>query len=105
MKSFAEYTLRKELPAAMFYLNYGKPVDMGILDSNLEKLLEKKLFILYKKTYPNADYEHIRQAYDAVTELWSYAGKAVAENMGFRYPEEDEKNMLEFIQQLRRQAR
>ncbi len=122
LKTFAEYTLRKELPAAMFYLNtavrdllnrmlrwfiyldYGKPVDMGILDSNLEKLLDEKLFILYKKTYPDADYEHIRQAYDAVTELWSYAGKAVAENRGFRYPEEDEKNMLEFIRQLRKQA-
>ena len=119
LKTFAEYTLRKELPAAMFYLNTavrdllnrmlrwfiylsnGKPVDPGILDCNLEKLLEKKLFSLYKKTYPDADYEHIRQAYDAVTELWSYTGKAVAENMGFSYPEEDEKNMLEFIHKLR----
>lgn len=119
LKTFSEYTLRKELPSSMFYLNVAvrdllnrmlrwfiylsnaKPVDLGVLDSNFEKLLEEKLFLLYKKTYPDADYEHIWQAYDAVTELWSYTGKAVAENMGFSYPEEDEKNMLEFIQKLR----
>ena len=77
MKTFAEYTLRKELPSAMFYLNIavrdllnqmirwhlflreGSPVDMGILDCNMEKLLEEELFLLYKKTYPPADYEKI----------------------------------------------
>ncbi len=119
MKTFAEYTLRKELPAAMFYLNVavrdllnrmlrwfiylsnGRPVDLGILDSNFEKLLDKKLFLLYKKTYPDADYEHIWQAYDAVTELWSCIGKSVAENMGFSYPEDEGKNMLEFVQKLK----
>jgi aminoglycoside 6-adenylyltransferase len=119
LKTFAEYTLRKELPAAMFYLNSairdllnrmlrwfiyltnGKPVDMGILDSNFKKLLEEKIFLLYKKTYPDADYEHIWQAYDAVTELWSCVGKAIAEKLDFCYPEDDERNMLEFIQKLR----
>lgn len=85
------------------YLKNGKHVDMGILDSNLEKLLDEKLFLLYKKTYPDADYEHIWQAYDAVTELWSYVGKVIAENRGFRYPEDTEKNMLDFIQRLRNQ--
>ena len=115
LKTFVEYTLRKELPSAMFYLNVavrdllnrmiswyiylraGTPVDLGILNSNFEKHLEKDLFQLYKKTYPDADYEHIRQAYFAVTELWSRTGKAVAEERGFQYPEETEKNMLEFI--------
>ena len=29
------------------YLKVGKPVDMGILDSNMEKLLEEDYFALY----------------------------------------------------------
>ncbi len=100
-----EYTLRKELPSAMFYLNVpvrdllnrmirwhiylqlGEPVDMGILDSNMEILLEDNLFKLYKKTYSSADFNQIWKAYDAVTELWSYLGKSIAEKNGFRYPE------------------
>ena len=119
LKTFAEYTLRKELLSAMFYLNNpvrdllnrmlrwhiylraGEPVDFGILDCNMEKLLEDDLFHLYEKTYPDATYEQIWQAYDAVTELWSRAGKAVAENSGFSYPENTEKDMLDFIQKLR----
>jgi aminoglycoside 6-adenylyltransferase len=119
LKTFAEYTLRKELPSAMFYLNiavrdllnrmlrwhiylqHGAPVDMGILDSNMEKLLEKELFDLYKKTYPTSDYDEMWKAYDAVAELWHRAGCAVAERCGYYYPEETEKNMLNFISSLK----
>lgn len=122
-KTFAEYTLRKELPSAMFYLNIavrdlmnrmlrwhiylqkGAPVDMGILDSNMEKLLEKELFELYKKTYPSADYGEIWKAYGAVTGLWHKAGCAVAERCGYSYPDEMEEDMLGFISVLRENDR
>lgn len=120
LKTFSEYTLRKELPSAMFYLNIavrdllnrmlrwhiylqkGAPVDMGILDSNMENLLEKELFELYKRTYPSADYGEIWKAYDAVTELWHKVGCAVAERCGYSYPEEMEKDMLGFIAELKK---
>lgn len=119
LKTFAEYTLREELPAAMFYLNVavrdllnkmlrwylylqeGQPVDMGILDSNLEKLLDRELFLLYKQTYPKADYESIWNAFDAVVELWSKAGHAVAERCEYYYSDEMEEDMLEFISELK----
>lgn len=123
LKTFAEYTLRRELPSAMFYLNIavrdllnrmlrwhiylqkGAPVDMGILDSNMENLLEKELFELYKRTYPSADYSEIWKAYDAVTELWHKVGCAVAERCGYSYPEEMEENMLTFIADLKAKDR
>ena len=123
LKTFAEYTLRKELPSAMFYLNTavrdllnrmirwdlflraGKPVDMGILDSNMEKLLGEELFSLYKRTYPAADYGQIREAYDAVVQLWTLTGKDVAERCGYDYPEDTAENMLNVIESLREQDR
>ena len=119
LKTFAEYSLRKELPSAMFYLNTPvrdllnrmirwyiylqkeEPVDMGILDSNMEILLEDNLFELYKKTFSSADFNQIWKAYDAVTELWSYLGKSIALKCGFRYLENTEKDMIEFIAKLR----
>lgn len=122
LKTFAEYTLRKELPSAMFYLNIAvrdllnkmlrwhiylkndAPVDMGILDSNMEKLLEKELFDLYKKTYPSADYKEIWNAFDAVTLLWHKVGCSIADRCSFSYPEETEKNMLCFIQNLKSES-
>ena len=123
LKTFAEYTLRKELPSAMFYLNTavrdllnrmirwdlflraGKPVDMGILDSNMEKLLGEELFSLYKRTYPAADYGQIREAYDAVVQLWTVTGKDVAERCGYGYPEDTAENMQKMIESLLKQGR
>lgn len=119
LKTFSEYTLRKELAAAMFYLNnpvrdmlnrmirwhiyleQGKPVNMGILDSNMEKLLGEDLFALYKKTYPSAEYEKIWEAFDAAVELWHKTAASVADRCGFTYPEETEKNMIGFIHTLK----
>ena len=118
LKTFAEYALRKELPSAMFYLNTavrdllnrmirwylflraGQPVDMGILDCNMEKLLGEELFSLYRKTYPAADYRQIREAFDAVVQLWNTVGNDVAERCGYTYPAETEKNMLDLIRGL-----
>ena len=119
LKTFAEYTLRKELPSAMFYLNVavrdllnqmirwhlflqaGQPIDMGILDCNMEKLLDRELFSLYKKTYPAADYEQIWKAFDAVVRLWTAIGKDVAEHCGYTYPTDTEKSMLSMIRSMK----
>lgn len=119
LKTFAEYTLRKELPSAMFYLHTPvrellnrtirwylflrarQPVDMGVLDSNLEKLLGEDLFSLYKKTYPAADYAQIWEALDAVVELWATLGREVAARCGYPYPAKTEKDMLRLIRSLR----
>ena len=119
LKTFAEYILRKELPSAMFYLNAavrdllnrmirwhlflraGQPVDMGILDCNMEKLLDGELFSLYKETYPSADYEQIWKAFDAVVTLWTAIGKDVAERCGYVYPADTEKNMLGLIRSMK----
>ena len=118
MKTFAEYTSRKELPSAMFYLNVavrdllnqmirwhlflreGHPIDMGILDCNMEKLLEEDLFLLYKKTYPVADYEKIREAFDAAAKLWNILGNDVAAQCDYSYPIGTENNMLSLIRSI-----
>ena len=119
LKTFAEYTLRKELPSAMFYLNIsvrdllhrmikwyiylkaGQAVDMGILDSNMEKLLDEDMFSLYKQTYPAAEYDQMWEAFDAVAQLWHLTGKDVAELCGYVYPEDTETEMMRLISTLR----
>ena len=76
-------------------------MDLGILDSNMERLLDKELFLLYRRTYPAGEYEQMWNAYDAVTGLWRRTAVSVAGSRGFGYPEETEKNMMEYIQTLR----
>ena len=119
LKTFAEYALRGELPAAMFYLNVavrdplnqllrwhirlnaGRPVDMGILDSRMEALLGAELFALYKRTYPGADCDRIWEALDAASALFGRVASDVAARLGFRYPQETESSMRAFIDRLR----
>ena len=121
MKTFAEYTLREELLSSMFYLNNavrdllnrmirwyvylkaGEPVNMGILDSRMEEILDADLFCLYKKTYPNADYSQIWEAYESVAELWRKTGHYISERRGFEYPGGTEQDMTTFIQCLKEQ--
>lgn len=118
LKSFAEYILRKELLAAMFYLNTpvrellnrmikwniylnnNVPIDMGILDSNMEQLLDEDYFSLYKKTYPASDYDSLWEAFNAVTVLWGKVGREVADKCGFVYPADTERDMLRLISEL-----
>ncbi|MDO5156556.1 MAG: aminoglycoside 6-adenylyltransferase [Eubacteriales bacterium] len=120
LKTFAEYTLRKELLAAMFYLNISirellnrlinwylvlenkAPVEIGILESNVGKLLEPELFRIYQKTYPTAEDESIWEAYQAVVTLWNVVGNRIAKQCGFDYPKKTEENMLRFIENLRK---
>ena len=121
MKTFAEYTLREELLSSMFYLNNAvrdllnrmirwyvylkarEPVNMGILDSRMEEILDADLFCLYRKTYPNADYSQIWEAYESVAELWRKTGHYISECCGFEYPGGTEQDMTAFIQCLKEQ--
>lgn len=121
MKTFAEYTLREELLSSMFYLNNSVrdllnqmirwyiclksegPVNMGILDSRMEEILDSDLFRLYKRTYPDADYSHIWEAYESVIEIWRKTGHFISECCGFEYPIKTEQNMIEFIHCLKEQ--
>ncbi|MBR4458718.1 MAG: aminoglycoside 6-adenylyltransferase [Clostridia bacterium] len=123
MKTFAEYTLRDELPASMFYLNNavrdllnrmirwyvflkaGHPVDLGILDSRMGEVLDADLFRLYRKTYPGPEESQIRDAFEAVAELWGKTGRYVAARCGYEYPEETETKMTAFIRGLRAQKK
>ena len=85
------------------FLRAGQPVDMGILDCNMEKLLDEERFSLYKKTYPTADYESIREAFHAVVKLWSITAGEVAAQCGYDYAKETEADMLRFISDLAEQ--
>lgn len=119
LKTFAEYIMRRELPAAMFYLNisvrdmldriirwhiafkYDYSVSCGILNSYFGKYLEEDMYHLYENTYPTSEYDSIWNAYDNVVKLFHEVGKSVASDFGYTYPERTEQAMLEFIDQMK----
>ena len=66
-----------------------------------EDEIEMAMTLGLKMVEPAAEYEQIWNAYDAVARLWHQTACSVAANCGFRYPEETEKDMKDFIQALR----
>ena len=68
----------------------------------MEEILNADLFCLYKKTYPNADYSQIWEAYESVAELWRKTGIFISERCGYEYPKKTEQDMTEFIHCLKK---
>lgn len=119
LKTFSEYALRDELPAAMFYLhvavrdvlnrvirwhiamNHRFAVELDILDSHFGQYLRPELYGLYKKTYPTAEAGSIQAAWKAMIQLFRTVAGKVAERFGYRSPAETEREMLAFTARLR----
>lgn len=119
LKTYAEYVLRKEIPAAMFYLNLSvrdvvnrmirwyiclrekRPVELGILDSYLDRYLPEKLWACYCETYACADEASMWKAFDAMTSVFHLAGQEVASEIGAAFPDEQEQDMMRFIKGLK----
>ena len=118
LKTFSEYVRREELPAAMFYLHvsvrdmlnrmlrwhigmsHGFSVELGILDSYFGRHLRPELWALYRQTYPTAETESLRAAFDATVRLFRVAATEVAQAQGFAYPADTERDMLAFIARM-----
>ncbi len=119
LKTYAEYVLRKEIPAAMFYLNLsvrdvvnrmirwyiclqnGKPVDLGILDSYMENFLPGDMWACYCETYTCAEETSMWKALDAMMAVFHMAGEKVAAWIDTAFPDKQERDMREFIKNLK----
>ena len=118
LKTYAEYVLRGEIPAAMFYLNFSvrdvenrmirwyiclqnkKPVELGILDSYLERYLPRDMWACYCETYACAEEASMWKALDAMAEVFHMAGERVAKWIDTVFPDKQEQDMREFIQRM-----
>lgn len=119
LKTYAEYVLRKEIPAAMFYLNLsvrdvvnrmirwyiclknGKPVELGILDSYMENYLSGDMWACYCETYVCAEEASMWKALDAMAFVFHLAGEKVAAWIDTAFPDKQERDMREFLKSLK----
>lgn len=119
LKTYAEYVLRKEIPAAMFYLNFSvrdvlnrmirwyiclqnkEPVELGILDSYLERYLPEDIWVGYCRTYVCAEQVSLWNALYAMTEVFHSTGVEVAAEIDTVFPDGQQQAMLDFIAWLK----
>ena len=114
-QNVAKGILRKELPYAMgmyqetmlralhrmmdwwIGMNYDFKVSTGKLGKYYEMYLPKEYWMLYKEVYPSGDYDSIRESILVACKLFQELGQAVAKELGYAYPYEDEARMTAYL--------
>lgn len=80
----------------------------GKMGKYLKNYLPENYWALYKKTYADADYDHMWNAIFATCTLFRSIAKDVAHHFHFSYPHKDDANMtvyLKHVQMLPRDAK
>jgi aminoglycoside 6-adenylyltransferase len=67
-----------------------------------KKLLEKDLWNMYYETYSDGNYEHFWKSIFMSCKLFRIAGLKVAESLQFKYNNEEDSNMTNYLKQVRK---
>ncbi|WP_421384793.1 aminoglycoside 6-adenylyltransferase [Bacillus salacetis] len=76
-------------------------VSSGKLGKYFEKFLSERYWKMYVKTYSDGDYGNMWDAVFTAGNLFRILGKDVADSLFFTYPEDDDRNMTEYLQRVR----
>ncbi|HLO14142.1 MAG TPA: aminoglycoside 6-adenylyltransferase [Anaerolineales bacterium] len=74
----------------------------GKLGKYFKQFLDPELWKLLECTYTDSQPEHIWEALFAMGDLFRQTGQSVAKHFGFNYPEQDDKNVNNYLGQIRR---
>lgn len=81
-------------------MRHGFQVSTGKCGKFLAEYLEIPLWEQLMKTYSDGKRENIWQAHFAMCKLFRKTGTAVAEQMGFAYPQQEDDLVMEYLRQV-----
>jgi len=70
-----------------------------------KECLEPEIWRQLENTYADAQPEHIWDSLFVMGDLFRQAGQYVAKHFGFRYPEQDDRNVTDYLQHVRKLPR
>ncbi len=73
----------------------------GKLGKYLKGSLNPETWRLLESTYADSQPEHIWESLFAMGDLFRQTGRCVGEHFGFTYPEQDDKNVTKYLQDIR----
>jgi aminoglycoside 6-adenylyltransferase len=83
-------------------LQYDFKISTGKMGKYFKKYLESNLWELYCKTYSDGNYEHFWESIFISTELFRIVALKVAETFEFKYDTDEDKNMMKYLNQVKR---
>lgn len=118
LQNIVKGIMRDEISYAMFLLNIAArdmlnrmiewyigihndfSVTAGKLGKYYKKYLDERLYDMYKKTYPRAEYSEIWESLMIMIKLFKEIAIGVANEFEFVYPEESEIAILKYLEYL-----
>lgn len=104
-KYMLDVVVREELMKMLVWY-FGIQTDFrkspGKLGKYLRECLDPEIWNLLQRTYADSQPEHIWDSLFAMGDLFRRVGRSVAEYFGFRYPEQDDKNVTSYLLHIRR---
>jgi aminoglycoside 6-adenylyltransferase len=76
-------------------------ISTGAYGKWLKKFLPPQVWALYIRTYPGAEYADIWDALFAVCRLTRQVGPELAQHLGYRYPFEDDRRVVAYLEHVR----
>ena len=76
-------------------------VSTGALGKHYQKYMPTTLWERYASTYTGPDYEEMWDSIFTIAELFRELSLTVASHFDFKYPFQDEQNMIKYLQQVR----
>ncbi|PLS01866.1 aminoglycoside 6-adenylyltransferase [Neobacillus cucumis] len=81
--------------------NYNFQVSTGKMGKYFKTYLPETYWEMYKETYSDHNYDHFWTSIFAACDLFRIIAKEVAEKLLFTYPIMEDKNMTEYLEQVR----
>lgn len=78
-------------------VNTDFQVSAGKEGKFFKKYLPKKIYSKLQSTYSDGNYDNLWKSIEAMTELFREVGTTVGETLGFGYNEEEDKNIMEYL--------
>ena len=103
MKQFNEYVRNMLVQMLKWYVGVENDfaVSPGKEGKYFKKFLPTELYEAFRRTYSDADYEHLWAAVMEMISLFETAAKHVSTCMGFTYKEEERKAIEAYIESIR----
>lgn len=77
-------------------------VSTGKMGKYFKQYLPEEYWHMYEKTYADYEYEHCWESVFFTCDLFRTMAKEIAAQLGFTYPEADDRNMMTYLNQIRK---
>ncbi len=76
-------------------------VNAGKFGKHFEKYIEKDMWVQFKRTFSNAEYENIWESFFVMGNLFREVANEIANTYGYRYPQDDDDKVTNYLKHVK----